>query len=401
MEESIATRLGRAASQGPRAMDRVCEQVAGEFLEANIEPRLRIPSADFAADPWLVCADRYWRRRLLAEPTVEVAARCAHWLSEHCQENIRPQIFTTWALGYAFITRDSVDPRADLSRFDGRIIEQYKGAPDICFFAALYHAGKLRANFWFEELHQFLDASLLMLAAGDHRDDPLVTALRAFAEFGRGNTDQGHDLLRTAWDTPDRSRAVVDVCLHALDVAAPFPAQGEELRTYATEAARTFPDHGVFYRLARGQRRCGQYTEAETSIRKALALLPAIGSRISHEHLQERYIREWDNIRSAEQDHLAVPEQPDGLVATETGSRRLPHTMIAAVVATVVLMVGVVAAATVTVHDDWSLADRLWAEAALFTSLLLLAVGVLAGLRWWTTTSTNTGRETSARTPRE
>ncbi|ETA02833.1 hypothetical protein ThrDRAFT_00017 [Frankia casuarinae] len=68
---SINARLGQAASADSRELDRVCEDVAAELIDANIEPPFRVSSADFVTDPWLICADRYWRRRFLRESTVE------------------------------------------------------------------------------------------------------------------------------------------------------------------------------------------------------------------------------------------------------------------------------------------------------------------------------------------
>jgi hypothetical protein len=297
---SINTRLGQAASADSRELDRVCEGVAAELIDADIEPPFRIPTADFVTDPWLICADRYWRLRFLHEPTVEVAARCARWLHDHTDAPVRPDIIEKWSLGYAFITKDTVESRHDLTLATGRIVDTFRGSADICYFATLYHAGKLRANFWFAELHQFLESSLLAVAAGQHRDDPLFTGLRAFAALGSPAITTSHalDLLGTAWSTVPRSRAVVDVCLNALSAAPPFAGQGEQLRQRATDAVAEYPDDHLFrFRLASGQRMCGDYTDALTTIDVALRLLPAIGARISHELLQQQYLREREAIQ--------------------------------------------------------------------------------------------------------
>lgn len=56
---SINSRLGQAASVDSRELDRVCEDIAAELIDANIEPPFRIPSADFDTDPWLICFSRH------------------------------------------------------------------------------------------------------------------------------------------------------------------------------------------------------------------------------------------------------------------------------------------------------------------------------------------------------
>jgi hypothetical protein len=327
---SINTRLGQATSADSRELDRVCEDVASELIDANIEPPFRVPSTDFVTDPWLICADRYWRRRFLREPTVEVAARCARWLYDHTDPPIRPDIIEKWSLGYAFITKDTVESRHDLTLATGRIVETFQGSTDICDFATLYHAGKLRANFWFDELHRFLESSLLAVAAGHHRDDPLFTGLRAFAAFGTRTITTSHalDLLDTAWSAVPRSRAVVDVCLNALWAAPPFPGQGEQLRQRATDAVAEYPDDHLFrFRLASGQRMCGDYTDALATIDTALRLLPAVGARISHKLLQEQYLRERDMIQEGLQRAAWTSEQQTRWHDQDTANRDLRRTL--------------------------------------------------------------------------
>lgn len=73
------------------------------------EPSFPVTSADFAADPFLVRADRYGRPRLLARPTALEAAACGRWL-EH-----QDAVGSRWALGYGFITRDSVESPVELA----------------------------------------------------------------------------------------------------------------------------------------------------------------------------------------------------------------------------------------------------------------------------------------------
>ncbi|THJ24985.1 hypothetical protein, partial [Candidatus Frankia alpina] len=290
--DSIVGRLVQVTAADSRELDRVCEAVASALVDDGVEPPFQIRSADFTADPWLVCADRYWRLRLLAEPTVSVAARCARWLEEHSGQAgpaERRTITETWALGYAFIARDTVESREELTDVVEPIREQVGGSPTVFSFAALYHAGKLRANFWFDELRWFLESSPLTLAAAGQGGDPLFVALRAFAACGSRTVTIGEatNLLTQAWTAQPRSRHVVDVCLHAL-WASPHRDHVEQLRRWAEEAVTEYPhDHTFHFRLAAGRRRCGHHRDALDAIDGALRLLPATGSRISHGLLQE------------------------------------------------------------------------------------------------------------------
>jgi len=389
--ESITARLHQAAAAGEGELDRVCEAVATELVDAGLEPPFPIPTADFAADVWLICADRYWRRRLLAEPTVEVAASCAHWLATHADASIRPEIAEKWTMGYGFITRDTVDSTADLTAATGRIVEAYGATPEVCAFAALYHAAKLRANFWFDELHTFLESSLLAVAAGDYRDQALVTALHAFAVLGRQEQDveRGLALLAAAWDAAPRSRTVLDVCLHGLDVARPFPGHGAQLCARAEAAVLAVPDgHLFYYRLARGRRRTGEFDAARKAIDTALRLLPAAGSRVSHEHLQERYLAERDAIEAQraaaaawEASQHARP-RPD-MQILDLSHREAWRLVIPATIVSAALMMGIAlsTAVVVTSHHAWSVCDRALVETALWILLLLAGAAVLAGVR--------------------
>ncbi len=376
--DEMTTRLHQAAQAGDGDRDRVCEEIAEALISANITPRWSISSGDFA-DPMLLCAGRYWRRRFLREPTVTVAAACAHWLREHADALVRPAIAEVWALGYAFITRDTEDPRDDLTRATGAIVEAYHGDADICYFAALYHAGKLRANFRYDELRRFLDSSLLAVAAGPHRDTPLITSLRAYAALGLGISD-GLVLLDGVWTTPDRSRAVVDVCLHALDIASPRLQTATLLREHAETAVTTYPtDHAMWYRLARGRLKCGDAPAALEAITRALTLLPAIGARVSHTHLQERYIAERTLIE--QQDRLAsfTDAEPAHTSLDVVRLRReMYRTVLAGTIAAVVLMTALSLAVTLTMPDSPSLGDRVRAEALLGGGLLLTALLISA-----------------------
>ncbi|CAO5153172.1 Tetratricopeptide repeat protein [Frankia sp. AiPs1] len=386
---SINARLGQAASVDSRELDRVCEQVAAELIDADLEPPFRIPSADFVTDAWLICADRYWRRRFLREPTVEVAARCARWLHDHTEPQVRPDIIEKWTLGYAFITKGTVESRHDLTLATGRIVEAARGSADLCYFATLYHAGKLRANFSFDELRQFLESSLLAVAAGQHRDDPLFTSLRAFGAFGSRTITTGHalELLDSAWGANPRSRAVVDVCLHALAAAPRFPGRGEKLRQHAVDAVEEFPqDHLFRFRLASGQRMCGDYTEALDSIDNALRLLPAIGTRISHELLQEQYLRERDVIeKGLDLAELAASQQTRWRTQ-EAANRELRRTLQTSAVRAVELVTVFTAAVAfvvgslpITLTGNLGFRDRALLLAILGGGLLLFAFVIIAG----------------------
>jgi hypothetical protein len=387
---SISARLSRAASSADsRELDRTCESVAAELIDADLEPPFRIPSADFVTDPWLICADRYWRRRLLAEPTVEIAARCAHWLHDHTDPPVRPDIVEKWSLGYAFITRDSVESRHDLTLATGRIVETFQGSADVAYFATLYHAGKLRANFWFDELRQFLESSLLAVAAGQHRDDPLFTALRAFAAFGSPTITTGHalDLLDTAWNATGRSRAVADVCLNALWAAPPFPGQGDQLRRRAADAVAQFPDDHLFrFRLASGQRMSGDHTEALATIDTALRLLPAIGSRISHELLQGQYLREREMIQEGLDRAAWTKDQQARWHDQDNANRDLRRTLQTSAIRAVELVTVFTAAIAfavgslqITLSGALALQDRALLLVLLGAGLLLFAVVIIVG----------------------
>ncbi|MBL7486687.1 hypothetical protein I6A60_29270 [Frankia sp. AgB1.9] len=369
------SRLGDVAAAGSRELDRVCEEVAAELVAAGVEPPFSLRSADLRADPWAITADRYFRRRLLAEPSVEVAARAARWLCEHAEAAVRADLFERWAMGFAFVTRDTVESGEDLTRASSRILAAYDGHAEVCAFAAIYQAGKLRANFWFAELETFLTCSPLA-AAGRDLHGPLVTALRAFAACGLRDTTRGVALVQAAWTEVPRSREVTDVCLHALDVAWPSAGQGELLRRYATDAVATSPAaHPWWYRRARGERRCGDLEAAATAIQTALAALPAHGSRTAHEHLQERYLRERDLIWQ-----LAATPTPDP-------PRPAPPVPPAALVAAIAA-VALAAAATVTATGHTSSTVSSWRDAlgreVLLAVSLLLFTGcvLLIGAAW-------------------
>ncbi|MFD5558041.1 hypothetical protein ACFWIA_29895 [Streptomyces sp. NPDC127068] len=296
---SYTARLSGTTASDSRELDRVCEEVARAMHEEGTEPPFDVASSNFATDPFLICADRYWRLRFLEHPSIRTAAACSLWIAAHVSREARTEVWEKWSLGYAFITKDSVESAVELSRAMEEIVSRDAPAGDVAYFATLYHAGKLRSDFRFDELHQFLDSSLLALAAGVHRQSALFTALRAFAAFGSPVITAEHavGMLDQAWSSPDRTRHVVDICLNGLQFALPFAGHGELLRDRAAEAVGDHPgDHMFHFRLASGLHMTGDHDGALADIDTALRLLPALGSRGSHKLLQEQYLAKRDAI---------------------------------------------------------------------------------------------------------
>jgi hypothetical protein len=79
VEEALAA----LAATPSRELDRDCDQYARRYRDAGVEPQFRVTTADFASDPYLICADRYWNLRFADEPTLATAADCAGWLNEY------------------------------------------------------------------------------------------------------------------------------------------------------------------------------------------------------------------------------------------------------------------------------------------------------------------------------
>ncbi|MFI6026267.1 hypothetical protein [Amycolatopsis magusensis] len=392
MEETIAAELAHAA--GSRELDRLCERHAQRFFDEGVEPGFAVESADFDGDGLLICADRYWRLRFLDRPTVETATRCARWLTDHVAADARTTVTEKWALGYAFITRDNIEAGAEVERATGVLVNGEDRAPEIAYFATLYHAGKFRANFNCEELGEFLKSSLLAMAAGKLREGPLFVALEAFAAFGRHSVTSEHAvrLFERAWKAPDRTSAVVDICLNGLWWSRPFDRQGELLRTHAGEAVEKYPKNHIFhYRLAAGHRICEAYDEALRSIDTALELLPTMGNRSSHGLLQDQYLAERNAIRTEERRARWMAEQQRLLAELKAENAALRDT----VQSSPVRMVEVVAVFTaaiafavgslqVTLNGALSKGDRFVLIATLGAGLLLFAL-LIVGLTWFMT----------------
>ncbi|MFF5715830.1 hypothetical protein [Streptomyces buecherae] len=389
----VVARLDGVVSADPRERDRVCVEVAAALLADDTEPPFDIGSADFAADPFLICADRYWWQRFLRRPSVRTAAACARWLAAHVPQEHWAVVGQRWALGNAFVTRDDVEDLSDLvGAALADVIGSDQHAADTAFFVALYHAGKLRANFWHDALLGFLESSALAQAAGPHRARPVYVALRAFGALGSRAITAEHavGLLDQAWGHADRSRQVVDVCLNGLAVAPPFDGQGELLRDRAAEAVRAYPeDHMFHFRLAQGQHMCAAHEAALASVDMALRLLPAAGVRVSHSLLQEQYMTKRDAIQEAWLRARQDDRQRRRWERQEEANAELARTVRASSVRSIELLAVFTAAIAfavgslqVTLTGSLSLGDRLWllvGQGAVLAAFALLVVGGT----WW------------------
>lgn len=393
-DNTISEELTRAASADSRELDRTCELVAAALIEQGVEPPFEIRSADFSADPYLICADRYWFRRFHHLPSVRTAAECARWLHTHITAEHRAAIEQKWALGYAFVTKDTVESRSELAEATEQIVSDDHAAGDTAFFATLYHAGKLRSNFSFDELHQFLESSLLAMAAGAHRQDPIFVALEAFAAFGSRTITTEHAITRLnlAWSSPARTRHVVDVAVNALSASAPFAAQGDMLRQHAQEAVDLYPDSDIFhFRLATGEHMCGEHDAALASIDTALRLLPAIGNRGSHKLLQEQYIAKRDAIQEGRLRAIWAADQQRRWEHQETANTELRATLQSSAIRAVELVTIFTAAIAfavgsiqVTLNGTLALHDRIWLVATLGIGLIIFALLIIGGT-WFIT----------------
>ncbi|ORT46753.1 hypothetical protein [Frankia sp. KB5] len=386
---AILTKLDQVDPTDPRDLRRVCDTAAAALAVAGVEPPFQVRAVDAVGDPRLICSRLYWGRRLLTEPTMEVAAQCARWLAAHTNDltaQQRDAIVEAWSLGFADATRDTVDSRYDIAAATGRLADQ---PADVRSFVVLYHAAKLRANYWFDELDLFLESSPLIATGRDQTHGPLLAALRAFAAFGsrRRTVEYATGLFTQAWDAAPRSRQVVDVCLDGLRVAPPFEGRGEFLRRHAAEAATTYPDdHKIRYCLAQGQRMCGLLPEALDTIGTAIRLLSAAGEWDSA--ARPRYLQEHDFIcdlrRQSREDAAQQAGADEDRAAVRQLQRRLrdPSALMGMVVLVVVLdVVLVILAGRSSAAGAPDLRARLGMQAALGGSLLLLVAFVSAMAR--------------------
>lgn len=386
---SVRQRLQSATSSDSRQLDRVCEDVATALMETDVEPPFTVSTSNFATDPYLICADRYWRLRFLDQPNVRTAAACAVWLNTHVHRDHLTEVREKWSLGYAFITKDNVESRHELSEAIEQIVTADGTDGSIAYFATLYHAGKLRSNFSFDELRQFLESSLLALAANAHRDDPLFFALRAFAAFGSRSITSEHavELLDQAWNSPQRTRHVVDICLNGIQAAAPFERHGQLLRDRSAEAVRDYrKDHMFHFRLASGQHMCHEHDEALDTIDTALRLLPATGNRGSHKLLQEQFLAKRDAIQEGRISAQRDAEHQHRWHEQETANQAIRHDLrthtfkgvelVTIFTAAIAFFIG---SLQVTLSGSLPLSDRVWLIGELGAGLIIFAALIIGG----------------------
>lgn len=268
--------------------DETCDVVARRYLAEGIEPAFLVDRSDFG-DTKLLTADRYWRLRLVEKPTVVTAIENARWLYSHVAHDAQESLVCRWALGYGFVTRDVIESEAEL---DAAADDYAEADPRVLAYACVYHAGKLRAGFRFDELHVLLTESLLARRAGSAlRDTLLFEALCAFADFGRrGHITTALAGFERVWASPQRTPAITDLLLNGLGVSVPFDGKGQLLIARAHEAITCDPgSHGLYYLLSQGYSLCGQHAVALEAIDTAITLLPATGWRSSFSMLSEQY----------------------------------------------------------------------------------------------------------------
>ncbi|NEW27002.1 hypothetical protein [Nocardia cyriacigeorgica] len=394
MIEAELARLVAGAAPGTRELERECDTFARRYLAQGVEPQFDVRSADFATDPFLICADRYWNLRFSAEPTLSTAVECAGWVTERIDAACRQPIVEKWAIGYSFITRGTVESLTEIADATADIIANDDADCSRAYFATLYHAGKLRANLSFDELNLFLVSSPLATAAGRHREQPLFIALQAFAGLGSRQITNEHAmrLFEKSWNAPDRTHASIDIALHALEAAVPFDEQGALLRGKAAEAIAEYPANALFrFRLALGFFLCDDHDAALIAIDDALRLLPATGWRSTHELLSEQFLQVRRSILLARSDARRAAEQQlrldrhEQAVADTAGLARrsiIRAVELVAVFAAVIAFA--VGSLNVTLNGNLDLASRIWILVVFGAGLLIFALLVIGGT-WWLT----------------
>ncbi|WP_054571578.1 hypothetical protein [Frankia sp. R43] len=370
--------LENSAGTAPAERTRVCVAVAAGLFAAGLT---RPPFPVDAGEPWLSCARAFWALRIQAEPGVATAVACARWLRDDSglPAERRSVIAWEWSFGFGVEARASVESDHDLTAAAGALTG--RDTSEVYAFAAVFHAAKLYGNLRFDELGCFLEGSALVLGAGEgFQGGALVTALRGFAARGdrRHTAAYADGLLDRAWAADPGSRLVVEVCLHALALAAPGHGVGERLCARAWEAVTTWPDdHVLWGRLAAGQRLCGRAAEARVSIDTALRYLLDAGEWDSP--ARTVYLRERDLIGSMPHPDAGDVDVPEPRpVHTDLPGVAVPRLAFLAMFLVGGLVV-LVAAGTTAADASWR--TRLGQEALLGVSLLALAAGVCAALR--------------------
>lgn len=384
---TVVARLSDAEGAAPGDLSRVCEDVAAALFNAGTPPSFEVASADFNSDPFLLCADRYWRQRFLEQPSVRTAADCARWIAAHIRADCQAKVREQWAFDNGYLNRGSMETTRELIPAED-ITSRGDTSQDIAFMATLYHAAKLRANFACDDLHAFLESSPLAEAAGRRKADAAFVALQCFAAFGSRTltVEYARELLDRAWSAPDRSRAVTDICLRGLAYSVPFDDQAELLRRHAEEAIAAHPrDHMFRSRLATGLHMCGLHDAALENIDTALALL-SVSPTFSRDVLLEQYLVKREAIQEGrlrarkEAEHLRRWEQQDAANAelehTMHGSSIRAVELVAVFTAAIAFAVG---SLQVTLTGTLSLRDRLWLLSAQGVILAVFALLIVGG----------------------
>ncbi|MEU4099115.1 hypothetical protein AB0F16_00430 [Streptomyces tanashiensis] len=387
VHEQIGVRLAAAVGADAADLGRLAEEAALRLHESGQEPDFEVRSADFTTDPYFVCADRYWRRRFSDSPSSDTALACARWIAAHTTAGCRSAVREQWTLGNGFINRSHLETREQLDEA-ARSLVGVPGATDLALTLLLYHAGKLRANFAFDDLNAFLTTSALANVAGPRLNEPVVLALRSFAAFGSRalTTEHARDLLDRAWTAPSRSRHVVDVCLNGLAFSVPFEGQGELLRRLAQEAVDSHPDNHMFrFRLAAAHHLCADHDEALSHVDAALAMLARHGT-FSRELLLEQYLVKREAIQEArlraarEAEHEARWRRQD---AANADLERAMHRSSVRAVELVAVFTSAIAFAVgslqVTLSGNLTLRERLWLLTALGAGLTVFALLIVGG----------------------
>ncbi|MEU1312104.1 hypothetical protein ABZ419_24845 [Streptomyces cinnamoneus] len=387
LHEQVRARLAAAVGSDTADLGRIAGEAAHLLHESGQEPDFEVRSADFATDPFFVCADRYWRQCFADSPSSATAVACARWIVAHTTAGCRSAVRAQWALGNGFINRSHLETREQLDEA-ARALTGIPEAAELALTVLLYNAGKLRANFAFDDLNAVLTASALATAAGPHRNEAIVLALRSFAAFGSRTltTEHARDLLDRAWAAPDRPGHVMDVCLNGLAVSVPFDGQGELLRRLAQEAVDAAPGNHMFrFRLATAHHLCADHDEALVHLDAALALLARSGA-FSRELLLEQYLVKRDAIQEArlraarEAEHEARWQRQD---AANVDLERAMHRSSIRAVELVAVFTSAIAFAVgslqVTLSGTLKLRERLWLLTALGAGLAAFALLIVGG----------------------
>ncbi|MGW1165433.1 hypothetical protein [Streptomyces sp. NPDC001153] len=384
---TVIARLEGARTADSRTRDRICDETAAELLAAGTAPFFEVSSADLRTDPYFMCADRYWRGRFLERPTARTAFECARWMSDHVRDESWGVVAEQWALGNGFLNRGTVEAADAFAEAVGESGAD-AATERTAFFFTLFHAGKLRANFCFDELHAFLTFSPSSVASGSLRKEPVFVALQSFAAFGSRTLTVTYacELLEQAWSAAGRTRHTTDICLNGVAFAPPFEGQGELLRSYAEEAVEAYPDDHMFHaRLATGLHMCSRHDAALESIDTALALLAA-SPTASLGILQNQYLTKRDAIQEGRLRALREAEQQRRWEQQAEANRQLErslHTSSVRAVEVVAVFTAAIAFAVgslqVTLTGRLPLSDRLWLLAAQGAGLALFALLIVGG----------------------